>query len=188
MGYRRMRAETGRFKRRAAGSTPVRWQALLALVLLASGLLPGCVDPPGLGDGPGDGDSGAQDEDEPSQRTYEECDSLSLTSEDGTTTWQVARVSCEANVPGEDDETIACQQPEEAEVTASANLSSGEVVIQVHDPSGNRLLDHRLTDTGGQPRNLSLDAGGQAGEWRLSGERAETYEGTYRAELACPEG
>lgn len=148
----------------------------VAILLVGLALVPGCAEDGAPSDA-GDGDG---------SRTYERCDTTSLSREINGTTWHVARVSCEANVTGTNSHAIPCGQPGEAELTASTELTDGEVEVTVDD-GDQRLAEHRLADTGGEARELAIDEGGQAGEWTLAVERLASYEGSYQAELACPE-
>lgn len=157
----------------------VRWQAAaLALALLFAS--PGCLDD-GAEDPP-DGDP----PDGEDRYTYEDCDSVTLTFEANDTTWHAARVSCEANVTGTTTQNVACPSPGEAELTAAANLTGGQARVVVRDADDAAAADHRLSDTGGEPRELTV-GDGAAGNWTLAGERLEGFEGTFQAELACPE-
>lgn len=157
-----------------------RAHVLIALLLVLA-LAPGCVDGPTDGDAT-DGDAG--DEGEP--RTYEQCDSVVVPYEANGTQWEAGRLECEANVAGTNTVQPSCGDPEEAELTASADLASGHVQIVVEDAEGQIVGDHRVDDTSGDSRDLSLQPGA-AGEWTLTGERPEGFEGTYQLELACPQ-
>jgi hypothetical protein len=159
----------------------VRWQAYLSIaLLLALPLAAGCAQDPGddgANESPGDGE----------EDTYERCDTVIVPYETNGTQWEAALVECEANVTGTNSQTMSCAEPGEAELTASANLTSGEVEIRVEDDEGEPVAEHRLGDTNGEARELSVDEGAD-GDWRLAGERLDGFEGDYQAELACPRG
>lgn len=152
---------------------------MILALLVGLVLLPGCVDSP-ADDGPaGDGTDDGQ--------TYEECEALDLGS-GGNGSVQVARIDCEANVTGENAAEIRCPQPEDAELMAGANLTSGQVEIRVRDGADQVVARHRVSDTGGEGRQLSIPDDAEPGNWTLTGERLDNFEGRYAAELSCPQG
>lgn len=170
---------TDAFKPVSLPAGRVRWHAYLLIAALAGlALLPGCVD-----DAFEDGQAPEDGEDED---TYETCDALVVPFEANGTEWQAARIECEANVTGTDAQPLSCSEPEEARLVASTNLTAGQVELRVDDGEGERVAIHRLSDTGEEARELSLERGAP-GEWTLTGERLESFEGTYTAELACPQ-
>lgn len=152
----------------------MRPHALFAL-LLALALLAGCVDPPAE-DGLEDGTDG--------EDAYEDCQALAFPGQGG---WNIVRIDCEANVSGEDAASVECPNPSEAELRAAANLTAGEAELRIQDGADETVARHRLSDTGGQPRNLTVPDDAEAGSWTLTGERLKGYEGKYSAELACPQ-
>lgn len=156
----------------------MRWQACgIALLLVGLALLPGCVD-----EGPADGTDGDGDDED----TYEACDALTVPFEVNGTDWEAARVECEANVTGTNEQSLSCSEPDRARLAASTNLTAGEVHLTVTGAGGETLADHRLGDTGDEGRELDVEAG-QAGEWTLGAERLEGFEGSFQSELACPQ-
>lgn len=158
----------------------MRWRAvLLCVLLIGSANLAGCTDspqPPAS-----DSDDGNSD-----RYTYEECDQTEFHPEQNGTTVHIARVSCDANVTGTNEKQIPCPSPGEAELTAATDLSSGSARLRVIDADEATVADHELSDTGGEPRNLSVEAGA-SGDWTLTVDRLEGFVGTYTAELSCPE-
>jgi len=155
-----------------------RAHLLAVLLILALPFVPGCTDgptAPSSDDGTGNGEA----------RTYEECDAIVVPFEANGTQWEAGRISCDANVPGKNTVNPTCGQPDEAGLSAAANLTSGHVQLVVEDGTGERIVDHRLEDTDGEARQVAVPSG-EAGDWTLTGERLEVFEGTYRAELACP--
>lgn len=148
----------------------------IAILLVATLLVTGCADV--LED---DGDEpGGED---PS--TFARCDEVDFQIEGADSDWHVGQISCDANRTGENSQAVTCPRPGETSLTASANLSAGQVEIAVVDGASNRVAEHRLSDTDGKAQNLSIDEDAQAGDWQLVGERLEDFEGTYRAELGC---
>lgn len=162
----------------------VRRRALAAsLLLLGLALTPGCLDGP---DGPDDGDDGTDGTDGNDRYTYEDCSSTTLSRDVNGTTWHAASISCDANVTGTNSQQVPCGTPNEAELTVAANLTSGAVQIRVQDGADETIVDRRISDTDGEPRNLAIPDG-EEGNWTLAGERLEGYEGSFQSELACPE-
>ena len=154
-------------------------RALLAILLLLA-LVPGCTDgptAPSSDDGTGNDDA----------RTYEDCDTLTVPFEANETSWEAARIECDANTTGTDTQRLSCPSPDEAQLAVSTNLTAGQVAVTVLDADEATVAEHELGDTEGEARELDVDAGA-AGEWTLEGERLEGFEGTYQAELACPQG
>jgi hypothetical protein len=146
----------------------------VAFSLLA---VPGCID---------DADPGGDASDDDA-RTYEDCDTLTVPFEANETSWEAARIECDANTTGTDTQRLSCPSPDEAQLAVSTNLTAGQVAVTVLDADEATVAEHELGDTEGEARELDVDAGA-AGEWTLEGERLEGFEGTYQAELACPQG
>lgn len=156
----------------------MRWQACsVALLLVGLVLLPGCVD-----DGPADGSDGGED----GEDAYERCDALTVPFEVNGTQWEAARIECEANVTGTNQQSLSCAEPAEARLVASTNLTAGRIHLTVTDAGGETVADHEVGDTNDEGRELDVEAG-QAGEWTLTTERLEGFAGDFRTELACPQ-
>lgn len=162
----------------AAKAVRRRSLALGLLVLLSA--LAGCTQqaPPGSRDGPPPSNDG-------DRYTYEDCDTVTVPFELNGTEWEAARVSCDANVTGTNEQALSCRQPEQAELTASTNLTSGQVELRVLDGDNETVAQHRVSDTNGEPRNLTI-AEGSRGTWTLTAVRPEGFVGSFTSELACP--
>lgn len=128
----------------------------------------------------------ANDSQPPGDDVEEDCESHTFQDREDEDGWAVARVECEANVAGTVEQAWPCRSPDGAEATASTDLSGGSVRVVVEDADGKMVVDERLGDTGGDARNLTVEAGGAAGEWTLVVERLEGFEGSLTAEGYCP--
>lgn len=154
---------------------PMRRGLVLALAVTLAAT-PGCADLL-------DTDEDVDGEPPPGEERRESCTAQTFPASDEG---EVAFIECDANVPGRDDQDADCPRPDDAEATASADLDGGAIRVLVEDAGGEALIDERLEDTGGEPRNLTVPEGGEAGAWTLTVERLEGFDGSFRAELYCP--
>lgn len=162
----------------------IRRPGPLFVLLLAGSLAlaPGCLSDEQADGDASDGAGPGMDED-----TYEECQSHRFSGTSASGSWNAAEIDCRANVPGEDRQEIDCPRPEEAELTISTELTSGQVHLLVEDADAQRIVDRNFGDTGGEPRNVTMQTSDAApGSWTVTTERPEGFEGEFRVELFCP--
>lgn len=155
-----------------------RRRAVVAVLAVGLVAVAGCMDlvrtdDPSTNDTPGDDEE------------VEDCESLTFGGEDEGSS-AAARIECEANVPGTVEQSWTCREPDGAEATGATDLSSGTLRVVVEDANGRRVVDERLGDTGGEPRNLTVEEGGVPGEWTLIAERSEGFDGSLTVEGYCP--
>lgn len=158
------------------GSRTLALAACLLIVPVGAGCT-SLVDEGTSPAGPGAG-SGAR---------HEDCETHRFNGSTSQGPWQSAWIECFANVPGTNEQPLRCAEPQEAELTVSANLTAGRVKVQVEDAQRELVVDRWVDDTGGQPRNLTVhSAGAEPGTWILRGTRSDAFNGTYELELWCP--
>lgn len=133
-----------------------------------------------------DGEQNETDDPPPGEERVEDCIAQSFEGNESRDSGQAAYLECRANVPGHDQAGIECPDASSASVTVQTNLTDGQVRLVVTDGREETILDRRFGDTGGEPRNVSMDTSDALpGEWTFAGERDEAFDGTYRAELFC---
>lgn len=157
-------------------STPSRWlSSILCLMILTTGCA-SMVD---------DGQD-EPDDPPPGEERVEDCIAQSFEGNESRDTGQAAYLECRANVAGRNQAEIECVEPDSASVTIQTNLTDGQVRLVVTDGADETILDRRFGDTGGEPRNVSMDTSDAVpGDWTFAGERDEAFDGKYRSELFC---
>lgn len=157
-----------------------RRRAFLAVLAVGLVAFAGCTDLVTRDDPPGNDTTPPGDDGE------EDCQSLTFGGEDEGSA-AAARIECEADVPGTVEQDWPCRDPDGAEGTAATELEGGSIRVVVEDANDQRVVDERVFDTGGQPRNLTVEDGGVPGEWTLTVERSEGFDGSFTVEGYCPE-
>lgn len=153
-----------------------RW---ISLIVCLSILTAGCASLV-------DGEQDETDDPPPGEERVEDCIAQSFEGNESRDTGQAAYLECRANVAGRDQAEIECPDPSSASVTVQTNLTDGRVRLVVTDGADETILDRSFGDTGGEPRNVSMDTSDAVpGEWTFAGERDEAFDGTYRAEMFC---
>lgn len=160
--------------------SPTPAKAVLCLLLVLTLPLAGCAqetstDPP---EAAPDGDPSTAD-----------CDHAVVTGQQDDREGHVLVMSCDGQGQGRQDASVACPGPSGAELEAGTDLAGGQVEIVVDDAGGDEIARATLSDTGGERRGIPLDTqDAEPGDWTVTIQRTEAYDGQHRLELWCPTG
>lgn len=93
-------------------------------------------------------------------------------------------VACEeASGTGTTTATFDCPTPSQSQVRVGSNMTAGSATVTVEDASQEVVYETTLE---GREQNQTVIGEGEAGEWRITGETTDDYEGTYAGQVLCP--